>query len=113
MPAHRTSVAQIRQAGKTYQTGDTTIVALAPSNLGVYAQELLLIVGPSGSGKTTLFSLLGCVRKRAALCPAKPWTPKPLASKRSATTCRRCTICWWRVSITPAQPGRWGNKEVT
>ena len=61
MPALRTSVAQIRQAGKTYQTGDTTIVALAPSDLDVYAGELLLIVGPSGSGKTTLLSLLGCV----------------------------------------------------
>ena len=61
MPVPRTSVAQIRQAGKTYQTGDTTIVALAPSDLDVYAGEFLLIVGPSGSGKTTLLSLLGCV----------------------------------------------------
>ncbi|WP_216679994.1 ABC transporter ATP-binding protein [Hymenobacter siberiensis] len=54
-------VAQLRQASKVYQTGDTTITALAPSDLDLRAGEMLLIVGPSGSGKTTLLSLLGCV----------------------------------------------------
>ncbi|MDJ0367481.1 ABC transporter ATP-binding protein [Hymenobacter sp. H14-R3] len=54
-------VAQVRQASKVYQTGDTTITALEPSDLDVRAGELLLIIGPSGSGKTTLLSLLGCV----------------------------------------------------
>ena len=54
-------VAQVRQASKVYQTGDTTITALEPSDLNVRAGELLLIIGPSGSGKTTLLSLLGCV----------------------------------------------------
>lgn len=54
-------VAQVQQASKIYQTGDTIITALEPSDLDVRAGELLLIVGPSGSGKTTLLSLLGCV----------------------------------------------------
>ncbi|UYZ61779.1 ABC transporter ATP-binding protein [Hymenobacter weizhouensis] len=61
MPDAATPVAEVRQAGKVYQTGDTTITALEPSSLVVRAGELLLVVGPSGSGKTTLLSLLGCV----------------------------------------------------
>ena len=59
--SNKAVVAEVRQAGKVYQTGDTTITALFPSDLKVSAGELLLIVGPSGSGKTTLLSLLGCV----------------------------------------------------
>lgn len=54
-------VAEVRQAGKTYQTGDQLITALQPSDLTLRGGELLLIIGPSGSGKTTLLSLLGCV----------------------------------------------------
>jgi len=54
-------VAEVRKASKVYKTGDTTIVALKPSDFQIRAGELLLIIGPSGSGKTTLLSLLGCV----------------------------------------------------
>ena len=53
--------ARIEEAGKEYKTGDTTIVALAPSTTVFKKCEVTLIVGPSGSGKTTLLSLLGCV----------------------------------------------------
>jgi putative ABC transport system ATP-binding protein len=53
--------ARIEEAGKEYKTGDTTIVALAPSTTAFNKGEVTLIVGPSGSGKTTLLSLLGCV----------------------------------------------------
>lgn len=53
--------AKIEGAGKEYKTGDTTIVALAPSTTEFRKGEVTLIVGPSGSGKTTLLSLLGCV----------------------------------------------------
>ena len=53
--------ARIEKAGKEYKTGDTTIVALAPSTTEFRKGEVTLIVGPSGSGKTTLLSLLGCV----------------------------------------------------
>jgi putative ABC transport system ATP-binding protein len=54
-------VAEVRQASKVYKTGDTTIIALHPSDFQIHEGELLLIIGPSGSGKTTLLSLLGCV----------------------------------------------------
>jgi putative ABC transport system ATP-binding protein len=54
-------IAELKGAGKEYQAGDQTIVALQPTDLQLYEGELLLIIGPSGSGKTTLLSLLGCV----------------------------------------------------
>jgi len=60
MEIHKT-VARLVKAGKEYKTGDTTITALAPSNVELQSGELTLIIGPSGSGKTTLLSLMGCV----------------------------------------------------
>ncbi|MBK0401554.1 ABC transporter ATP-binding protein [Adhaeribacter sp. BT258] len=54
-------IASLEQASKVYQSGDTEIVALQPTDLEIRAGELILIIGPSGSGKTTLLSLLGCV----------------------------------------------------
>lgn len=56
-----TVAARLSEAGKTYISGDSTIVALQPTNVEFRRKELTLIVGPSGSGKTTLLSLLGCV----------------------------------------------------
>lgn len=54
-------IAELKGAGKEYQTGDQIIKALQPTDLQLNTGELLLIIGPSGSGKTTLLSLLGCV----------------------------------------------------
>lgn len=54
-------IASLEKASKVYQSGDTEIVALQPTDLEIKAGELILIIGPSGSGKTTLLSLLGCV----------------------------------------------------
>src|SRR5512135_1813989 len=53
--------ARLTEAGKTYATGDSSVVALQPTTVEFRKGELTLIVGPSGSGKTTLLSLLGCV----------------------------------------------------
>jgi len=54
-------VVTVEKAEKVYKSGDTTITALASTDLEIYPNELTLIVGPSGSGKTTLLSLIGCV----------------------------------------------------
>jgi putative ABC transport system ATP-binding protein len=54
-------IAELKGAGKQYQTGDQTIVALQATTLKLNEGELMIIIGPSGSGKTTLLSLLGCV----------------------------------------------------
>ncbi|MCC7506839.1 MAG: ATP-binding cassette domain-containing protein, partial [Saprospiraceae bacterium] len=47
-------IAELKNAGKEYQTGDQTIIALQPTTLQFNEGELTLIIGPSGSGKTTL-----------------------------------------------------------
>ncbi len=44
---------------KTYQVGDTEVVALAGVDLTVGDGEIIALVGPSGSGKTTLCSIAG------------------------------------------------------
>ncbi|WP_041616381.1 ATP-binding cassette domain-containing protein [Spirosoma linguale] len=54
-------IAELKEVGKEYKTGDQTIVALQPTTLRLNEGELMLIIGPSGSGKTTLLSMLGCV----------------------------------------------------
>jgi len=54
-------IARLELATKRYQSGDSEIVALNPTDFSVSRGELALIIGPSGSGKTTLLSLLGCV----------------------------------------------------
>ena len=50
---------QLRNVRKTYQSGDTEIVALDHATLDVGDDEILALVGPSGSGKTTLLSIAG------------------------------------------------------
>jgi putative ABC transport system ATP-binding protein len=44
---------------KTYQVGDTEIVALDHVTLDVASDEIVALLGPSGSGKTTLCSIAG------------------------------------------------------
>lgn len=54
-------IVRLDGVNKIYQTGDTTITALAKTDISFHANKLTLIMGPSGSGKTTLLSILGCV----------------------------------------------------
>jgi len=54
-------IVRLEGVNKIYQTGDTTITALAKTDISFHANKLTLIMGPSGSGKTTLLSILGCV----------------------------------------------------
>ena len=55
------TIVEVQNASKTYLSGDTTVVALQPTNVSFNKGELTLIMGPSGSGKTTLLSLVGCI----------------------------------------------------
>ena len=52
---------QCREVTKTYQMGDSTVVALDRVNLAVYGNEYLAILGSSGSGKSTMMNILGCL----------------------------------------------------
>ena len=54
-------VAELRQIGKVYGTGDTAVVALDDLSLQVQRGEYLAVMGTSGSGKSTAMNILGCL----------------------------------------------------
>ncbi|MGL4292886.1 MAG: ABC transporter ATP-binding protein [Bacteroidales bacterium] len=54
-------IVRLKEAGKTYRSGDVDLTVLHPVTLDMHERELILLMGPSGSGKTTLLSLIGCV----------------------------------------------------
>ncbi|GAA2094928.1 ABC transporter ATP-binding protein [Microlunatus panaciterrae] len=56
MTAHALVMEQVR---KTYQMGDSEVVALDSADLVLGSDEIIALVGPSGSGKTTLCSIAG------------------------------------------------------
>lgn len=58
---YHNNIVRLQGVSKIYQTGDTTITALAKTDISFSAGKLTLIMGPSGSGKTTLLSIVGCV----------------------------------------------------
>lgn len=61
MNKYANEIVRLEGVEKRYQTGDTTITALASCDLSLESSQLILIMGPSGSGKTTLLSIIGCV----------------------------------------------------
>lgn len=54
-----TNYIEVRDATKTYQMGETTIVANDALNFSVQQRELAVILGPSGAGKSTILNILG------------------------------------------------------
>lgn len=54
-----TNYIEVKDATKTYQMGETTIVANDALNFSVQQGELAVILGPSGAGKSTILNILG------------------------------------------------------
>jgi putative ABC transport system ATP-binding protein len=52
-------VIELRGIGKTYQMGETQLVALADIDLRIGRNEYVALIGPSGSGKTTFLNIAG------------------------------------------------------
>lgn len=50
---------EVKKAYKSYQMGETTIVANDNLNFGIKKGELAVILGPSGAGKSTILNILG------------------------------------------------------
>lgn len=60
-PPANNSLIRIRDLGRSYQMGDTTIDALLSVDVDIGENEYVAIMGPSGSGKTTLMNMIGCL----------------------------------------------------
>lgn len=52
---------ELRDIGRDFPAGDTTISVLTEIDLDIHAGEMVAIVGASGSGKSTLMNILGCL----------------------------------------------------
>ena len=52
---------RLREAAKTYRTGDIEVPALRGISLDIPYHRFSMVVGASGSGKSTLLNLIGCI----------------------------------------------------
>ena len=52
---------RLRDAAKTYRTGDVEVPALRGITLDIPYGRFSMVVGASGSGKSTLLNLIGCI----------------------------------------------------
>jgi putative ABC transport system ATP-binding protein len=88
MKAHSVDRLAARLVGvsRRYRLGKTEIPALTDINLGIGANDFLVLAGPSGSGKTTLLNLIGLIDKPDAgsvWMNGQDTTPKSLSSLAS------------------------------
>lgn len=54
----RDVVLEVKNLGKTFQSGKREVIALRDVNLRVHRREFVCVIGPSGCGKSTLIRLL-------------------------------------------------------
>jgi putative ABC transport system ATP-binding protein len=55
------SAVRLRDAAKTYRTGDIEVPALRGISIDIPYHRFSMVVGASGSGKSTLLNLVGCI----------------------------------------------------
>src|SRR5581483_5340050 len=54
---------EVKELKRTFQSGDTTVMAVNNVSLSVPDGQFVSIIGRSGSGKSTMLSLLGALDK--------------------------------------------------
>jgi len=52
---------RLREAAKTYRTGDVEVPALRGITIDIPYHRFSMVIGASGSGKSTLLNLIGCI----------------------------------------------------
>jgi putative ABC transport system ATP-binding protein len=55
------TIIELKDIEKSYQMGDSKVIALQDVNLKINRGDFLAIVGPSGSGKSTMMHLIGAL----------------------------------------------------
>lgn len=55
------ALVELQGIRKTYQLGETKVMALRDINLKIFEGEFTSLIGTSGSGKSTLLNLIGCL----------------------------------------------------
>ena len=50
---------QLEHVWRTYQVGESEVVALRDVSLTIRDNDLMAIIGPSGSGKSTMLQIVG------------------------------------------------------
>jgi putative ABC transport system ATP-binding protein len=60
-PIHEGAAVRLRDAAKTYRTGDVEVPALRGITLDIPYHRFSMVIGASGSGKSTLLNLIGCI----------------------------------------------------
>jgi putative ABC transport system ATP-binding protein len=61
-----THLIELVDVKKSYQLGQTEVVALRGIDLKVEQGEFTVVTGPSGSGKTTLLNIIGCLDRASS-----------------------------------------------
>ena len=59
-PGSGTAV-RLREAAKTYRSGDIEVPALRGISIDIPYHRFSMVIGASGSGKSTLLNLIGCI----------------------------------------------------
>lgn len=55
------TIIELKDIEKSYQMGDSKVIALQDINLKIKKGDFIAIVGPSGSGKSTMMHLIGAL----------------------------------------------------
>ncbi len=58
---HEGAAVRLRDAAKTYRTGEVEVPALRGISLDIPRHRFSMVIGASGSGKSTLLNLIGCI----------------------------------------------------